>query len=460
MASRSSGQMAVADQRSMAPRLTRDGLGWRFSPADAPVTFGFSRLVERRDELTAELHVQTLGKDEPEHVLRRRVNLLGARAPADIAKDLDLATDNAGWPWRKIIEQAFASVLDAHREGEKERLLGGKRVAPPQPKHLIEGLLIENVANTWFGPGGTGKSTAAVAACVAHALEEPFAGIPTAKGVPLYLDWEDEEEAFERILWEVSRGYDLEESARVYWRRMRAPLKDDVAYVAALIDRLGATMVVIDSATRAMGSAGEHGTYESTAVAFAEAIRSLGKVTILIVDHVDGATVKEGGVAKKAYGSIHKLNFVRNAWSLTPDEEATTQTVGWSHAKVNHGPKRDAFGVRYERDPVAGGLSLVQLAGVDVAIIAGQMTLAGKIAAALTKYGVLSVKDIAEDVLGSTEKKDVEKIRVTLKRDYGKRFRSYSDGTWSMQGWRPSGPARPDFRVVNPSENEPDELPF
>jgi hypothetical protein len=278
--------------------------------------------------------------------------------------------------------------------------------------------------------------------------------------VPLYLDWEDEEEAFERILWEVSRGYGLEESARVYWRRMKAPLKDDVAYVSALIDRLGATLVVIDSATRAMGSAGEHGTYESTAVAFAEAIRSLGKVTTLIVDHVDGATVKEGGVAKKAYGSIHKLNFVRNAWSLTPDEDASIQTVGWSHAKVNHGPKREAFGVRYERDEVLGGLALIPLAGPDVAVIAGQMTLAARIASALTRHGVMSVSALAEEVLGVTEKKDVEKIRVTLKRDMGKRFRSYSDGTWSMKDWRPSTPpGRPNFRVVSGAE-EPDELPF
>lgn len=461
MASRSSGLMALPDPKTMAPSLVRDGLGWRFSPSDAPVTFGFSRLVERSAELTAELHVQTVGKEAPEHVLRRRVNLLGSRTPADLAKDLDLATDAAGWPWRKIIEQAFASVLDAYREGEKERLLGGKRVAPPQPKHLIEGLLIENVANTWFGPGGTGKSTAAVAACVAHVLEQPFAGIPVSKGVPLYLDWEDEEEAFERILWEVSRGYGMDESARVYWRRMRAPLKDDIAYVAALIDRLGATMVVIDSATRAMGAAGDHGTYESTAVAFAEAIRSLGKVTILIVDHVDGATVKEGGPAKKAYGSIHKLNFVRNAWSLTPDDEASVQTVGWTHAKVNHGPKRAAFGVRYERDPVMGGMALVQLAGTDVSVIANQMTLGGRIAAVLTRRGVLSVKDLAEEVLGATDKKDVEKIRVTLKRDYGRSFRTYSDGTWSMKDWRPSSPpARHGFHVVTPAEDEPDELPF
>jgi hypothetical protein len=219
--------------------------------------------------------------------------------------------------------------------------------------------------------------------------------------------------------------------------------------------------VVIDSATRAMGSAGEHGTYESTAVSFAEAIRALGKVTILIIDHVDGASVKEGAVAKKSYGSIHKMNFVRNAWSLTPDEEASEQTVGWTHAKVNYVAKQPPFGIRYQRDPVLGGLALVQLEAADVAPIAAAMTLASRISAVLGRLGVLTVKDIAEEVLGSSEKKDVEKIRVTLKRDLGRRFRVYSDGSWSLRNWRPVRPnSPPNIRIVNAGEGEPDELPF
>lgn len=456
--------MALAEDRA-GPRLDKDGLGWKFYPNDAPVSFGFSRLVERSAEVTAELHVESLTGERPTHVLRRRVNLLGSRTPADLAKDLDIATDGAGWPWRRIVEQAFASVLEAYREGEQERLLGGRKTAPPAPRHLIDGLLIANVANTWFGPGGTGKSTAAVAACVATKLGAQFAGLPVERGVPLYLDWEDEEEAFERILWEVSAGYGLDESAQVYWRRMRAPLKDDIAFITALIHRVGATLVVIDSATRAMGASGDHGTYESTAVAFAEAIRALGKVTTLIVDHVDSAAVKEGGVAKKAYGSIHKLNFVRNAWSLSPDDEASVQTVGWMHAKVNHGPKRPAFGIRYERDQVMGGLSLVPLEATAVAPIAANMTISQRIAAALAEYGVMSVKDIAQEVLGATDKKDTEKIRVTLTRDHGKRFRTYSDGTWSLKDWRPNAPqtrqtAAPNMRLVNAARDEDEELPW
>ena len=458
--------MALPDTRIQAPRLSKDGLGWVFLPAEAPVSFGFSRIVERSSEITAELLVQAIGgAGGPAHVLRRRVNLLGSRTPADLAKDLDLSTNGAGWPWRSIVESAFASVIEAHREGEREQLLGGKRVAPPAPRHLIDGLLIANVANTWFGPGGTGKSTAAVAACVAHVLGYPMAGRHTEQGVALYLDWEDEEEAFERILWEVSRGYELEESARVYWRRMKAPLAGDVPFVSSLIDRLGVTLLVIDSATRAMGAAGDHGTYESTAVSFAEAIRALGKVTTLIVDHVDGAAVKEGGVSKKAYGSIHKLNFVRNAWSLTPDEDAQVQTVGWTHAKVNHGPKLPQFGIQYQRDPAHGGLALHPIDAVDVKAIREGMSTVGRIVAIVGRSGPLPVDELARRITGGDGDKDINNIRAALRSDLGNRLHQYTDGTVGLSKSRTRSDApRGHLTVVPPAEpvaeEADDELPF
>lgn len=458
--------MALPERQPQPPRLIKDGLGWVFRPAEAPVTFGFSRIVERSSEITAELLVQTIGgSGGPSHVLRRRVNLLGSRTPSDLAKDLDLSTGAAGWPWRQIVESAFASVIEAHREGEREQLLGGRRIAPPPPRHLIDGLLIANVANTWFGPGGTGKSTAAVAACVAHVLGYQMAGREVEKGVALYLDWEDEEEAFERILWEVSRGYGLDESARVYWRRMKAPLASDIAFVSALIDRIGATLVVIDSATRAMGAAGEHGTYESTAVSFAEGIRALGKVTTLIVDHVDGAAVKEGGVSKKAYGSIHKLNFVRNAWSLTPDDEAGGQTVGWTHAKVNHGAKRPAFGIRYERDDVGGGLTLQPIDAVDVKSIREGMSTIGRIVAILARGETRTVADLSLEIYGGDSAQDTKKIQRALYEDLGKRLHQYTDGTVGLVQRRPRSDApRGHLTVVEPtaesSDEADDELPF
>lgn len=456
--------------RVTGPRLRRDGLGYRYEPAEAPVSMTFSRLVERREELTAELHVQTVRMPQ-EHVLRRRINLLGARAPENLAKELDQATDSAGWPWRRIVEAAFASVVESYRTGEDVKDLGGLATPPPAPSHLIDGLLIANVANTWFGPGGTGKSTAAIAACVAHKIGAPFAGREARQGEPLYLDWEDEEEAFQRILWEVGRGYDLEQSPRVKWRRMRGPLAGEVNFLTSVIDRHNITLLVIDSATRAMGSAGENGTYESTAIAFAEAIRALGKVTTLILDHVDGATVKDGGVAKKAYGSIHKLNFVRNAWSLTPDEQASVQTVGWTHAKVNHGPQLAPFGICYQRDPVLGGLQLWNVEPADVGPIRDKLPQWRQMVHVLDQHGPLTVKEIALELYGRDDDRACGQVRATFNRNHGKDMVRLPDGRLRSRTWSGAtqettlkvtdlDETRRNMRVVRVTDGAPDDLPF
>jgi hypothetical protein len=209
-----------------------------------------------------------------------------------------------------------------------------------------------------------------------------------------------------------------------------------------------------------MGAAGDHGTYESTAVAFAEAIRALGKCTTLILDHVDGQAVKDGGVSKKSYGSIHKMNFVRNAWSLTPDEQADSQTVGWTHAKVNWIEKeRVPFGVRYERDPVMGGLELVKVDGASVQVVAQTMRHADRIAALLRERGCMGVKEIAEELFSSTDRTHVETVRGTLKRNR-RLFRDYPEGTWSLLNWRPKSRPddRPSMRIMTANDDE--ELPF
>lgn len=459
--------MALPDPDIRPPTIQRDGLGFRVEPVEAPVSLTFSRIVEKTAELTAEIHVQTRIGRSPEHILRRRVNLLGTRTPADLARDLDVATDSAGWPWRKIVESAFASVVESYRQGEEVKILGGKSLAPPPPPHLIDGLVLANTSNTWFGPGGTGKSTAATAACVAHRLGKPFAGIDVSIGVPLYLDWEDEEAAFERTLWEVSRGYGLTESATVHWRRMRSTLAADLSYVAALIDRIGATFVVIDSATRAMGAAGEHGTYESTAVSFAEAIRALGAVTTLIIDHVDGQTVKDGGPARKSYGSIHKMNFVRCAWSLTLDPEASEQTVGWTNVKMNYVKTRPPFGVRYERDRVLGGLSLIALDATDVEVVARNLPQWRQLVGILDRTGPIEVKAAALEMFGRDDEKVCSQIRAIAARDGGKHITRMLDGRLRSKTWL-MRPSTPPTQIDDPKRNmqivrgdaDPDELPF
>ena len=119
--------------------------------------------------------------------------------------------------------------------------------------------------------------------------------------------------------------------------------------------------------------------------------------------------------------------------------------------------ERVPFGVRYERDPVTGGLELVPVEGANVHVVAQTMRLADRIAALLRERGVLHVKDIAEELEGSSERKSVEKMRMTLRR-HSALFRDYSDGTWSMKNWQPKRKPddRPTIRIINPADDYED----
>lgn len=445
----------------------RQGMGWVFSPPDAPVILAFDRIDEKGGDTWAEVHV-TLR--DGGHLARRRVNLLGGTSFSTFVKELASVDGGGGWPWQAILSSGCESTLEAHRAGEPVRILG-RRVEPPPPvRYLVPGLVVENGANTWFGPGGTGKSTAAATLCVSMSLGEPFLGLPVRRGVALYLDWEDEEETAEAVIWEAQRGYGVLGGGEVLWRRMSAPLRHGVAEIAALIDRHGVTLLVIDSATRAMGASGEGTSYETAAIAFAESIRALGKVTTLIIDHVDGATVKEGTVAKKAYGSIHKLNFVRNAWSLTPDLDARDrgrQIVGWTHAKVNRSAYSQPFGVLYERGDDAG-LRLLPMEAVDVQPLQDAMPQWRKLLTTLERCGPLEVKEAARELFGNDDERACKHVRALFSRDHGKHMVRLPDGRLSARyverNTATSGAQHvadePNLRVVARDDDDVEELPW
>jgi hypothetical protein len=105
------------------------------------------------------------------------------------------------------------------------------------------------------------------------------------------------------------------------------------------------------------------------------------------------------------------------------------------------------------------------MAAAEVGPLSAAMSWRDKIAAVLDAQGVLSVKQLTEEVSGQSTKSATETIRNALKRDHGKRFRTYSDGTWSLRDWRsPVIPTTrqspPVMRLVETGEADPEELPF
>lgn len=353
----------------MTDRFRREGMGFRFAPDEASLVLHYSRPADHRDETTFEVGVF---RRDGARILTRRVNLL-ANAARGSVKDLtdELATlTNGHQPvnWGLLLREANESVLASHRSGRPVEVIKGEIQRPPPPEWLCRPLLLRNKANCWLGAASTGKSTLAKAICAYYASGFRFCGFEMDQGVPLYLDWEDDREGFERTVYDVCRNLGVWPLPRMLWRDMHGyRLRDQVEMLSTVIDRERVGLVVLDAVAAAGGSPGEHMSWEGVALELEQSLGALPPVTVLGLDHVTGADhAKRGTVPQKARGAERKVEFFRNQWSLVADDEAAAlgrHVVVWTHTKINVVAKAPSFAteiVHHEAD-----MSIISLPMAD-----------------------------------------------------------------------------------------------
>lgn len=455
--------MALAEPIQPEPPFRREGLGWRFDPPGAPVVLRFSRLADHREETTAEVHV---ARRDGEHIFRRRVNLLGSRTQADLVKELRERAEGLDVDWASVVASGCESVLDAHRSGVDVETVEGEIDRPAPVRHLVKDLLIAGKANCWVASAKTGKSTLAKLLCLCHASGVPFLGRETARGVPLYLDWEDDRETYDETLYLAARGLGMPTRLpRTHYIRMAGKrLRDQVEALSRIIIERGVTLIVIDAIAAAGGPPGDHTSYETIALELEHTIGMLPPVTVLGLDHGTGEEVKSGGVPLKGRGSIRKLEFFRNQWSLVRDQEASERgqhVVGWTHTAINRGAFQPRFAVELihrEDEVVARAVGLAEARSMWPT-----MRKIDRCIAVIRNSPGLNVRDIAE---GLAEEKaptnsDVESVRITLKRerDRGTEARVYTDneGHWWPVDRAAEPPLAAPLRIVRDARNGQDD---
>lgn len=426
------------------PVLERAGLGWRYVVPEHGVAFSFDRIVERRDELTAEM-VATL--IDGSYLLRRRVNLMGSRSLVELGRDLDELTGAAGLPWRRMLEAACGSVTQAYRRGPDLERYEGVLARPPAVSWDCDRLVMANVINTWIAPGSAGKSTLAAILCVAIGAGMPFLGRETRKGIALYLDWESTDEDFQEKLHDAAAGMGLSEVPLVYRLRMRGPLKAYVHLISELIHRLGITLVVVDAVAAAGGPMAE-GNYEAVALDLESAVGFFPTVTTLLLDHVTGEDLRNGNAPVKARGSVRKTEFSRCQWTLSRDHEQSElgkHVVGFTHTKINRGRYEPQFGVEIEHGD--GWVRAREIQADAVAPLVEKMSTIQRMRQTLMRNGPMEVKELALDVLGSDDERACGHIRSNFSRDHGKTISRLPDGRLAARN-------KPTLRVVEPAKNE------
>lgn len=411
----------------------REGLAWRFEPAQAPMVFIFSRIVDHRDEITTEVHVTR----SEQHVVRRRLNLLagGRGSMSDFAKELaenyDELDDKA---WKRIVGEGAELVLEAHRNGIEVEVVEGEIEQPPPPRWLCDGLLLKDKPNCWLAAASTGKSTLAKAFCAYYASGFRFLNRETEQGIPLYLDWEDDKESFDRVVYEVCRNLGVWPLPRMLWMNMRGRrLRDQVEKIGRTIDKYRVGFLVIDAIAAAGGSPGEHSSWESVALDLEESMGQLPPVTVLGLDHVTSDEHKNGDrVPLKARGAERKVEFFRNQWSLMIDKDARERgrhLVDWTHTKINLLTQRQPFVTELVHRP--GDLSITELGIESSPSAIERLPMIKRYYLQLLRTPGLTVTELADAVRRNTSRSQVESTRSELKRAADRGLvRQEEDGKW------------------------------
>jgi hypothetical protein len=401
----------------MSNRFRREGLGFRFAPAEAPAVFVFSRPRDNRDEITFEVAV---ARPDGRPVMTRRINLLASPTRGNTKDLLDELRRKVNGPdWDALILEACESVLASHRAGRPTEVISGEMQRPPPPPWLCEGLLLKNKPNCWFGAASTGKSTLAKAICAYYAAGFRFCGRPMERGVPLYLDWEDDRDGFLRTVYDVCRNLGVWPLPRMLWRDMHGhKLRDQIEILAEVADLENVGLIVLDAIAAAGGSPGEHMSWEAVALELEQCLGQLPPVTVLGLDHVTSAEHKDAAsVPLKARGAERKVEFFRNQWTLVGDREASDDgrhLVSWTHAKINAAAKEKPFLTEIIHRDAEISIVVRDLEASEEAM--QRLTEMQRILRYLAVTPAQTAQEICEAVYGTRTETRVSAVRVQLSR--------------------------------------------
>jgi len=375
--------------------------------AEENLTIKASRLRNHSDgRLTGELLIETTAPGYSPHLHQAQFNFSSTVARDKLAKMMSAIYTEANW--NDVLEQLCVYVLKHFRRGEPvKELWSSDEIQKPQ--YLLYPIVQKGQPTIIFGDGGSGKSYFALLAAITISLpweDNPLGLIPALPGcIPLYLDWEADENTHRWRLKQIQQGCDLP-GLRIHYRECALPLPDDIERIRDLITETKAEFIIIDSLGAAAG--GDLNTAEA-ALRFISSLRQL-HVTSLIIAH----NSKDPNTnTKSIFGSVYFRNGARIVDELKSfqDPEQSHLEMALFARKANNSKFHRPLGLRLLFDEREESLSVSSCDIRTIPELAEHLTMKTRVREAL-KAGSLAFKDICESLSLSKDKLDY--LSVTL----------------------------------------------
>lgn len=336
----------------MDMRFEREGLGYAMTVPAFAAELRVPSLQRRGGEWLGEIDIACGApgiRSGDGHLHRARFNFSSSSARGTLARDLAARAQLPGLDWRELLEVFCRRVLTGQSEGEP-LVTVGNRPARIASRFALDPVLPAGKATIFYGEGGTGKSTLAVA--VGVSVQTGFEVIPGWRPIPgtvLYLDWETDADDLDDKVRAIAAGAGIGEEVELLYRPMAGPFSDQLEEIARYVTEHGVTLLVVDSLGLASGLSEGGDAADSTFRLFS-AFRLL-HVTVLGIDHVSAATLAEPARPGRPYGSVYKSNLARATFEIRRSEgETTSSTMGVYATKFNLGPRPRPMAFRVEQD--------------------------------------------------------------------------------------------------------------
>ena len=277
---------------------------------------------------------------------KKRWNLTSVSNGTSIVTALNKREPDRNWDGRLALVEQY--INDRVEVGDP--LVELAEVSDPPPtSYTVYPFLEEKASNMIGADGGSSKSIAAIALCVAYSYGvETIPGIqmPIGQKPSLYLDYESnsKRQAFRtRQIMNGVDGADLK--GQIYYKRMYSPIVDASAELYDLIKSRDIGLVVIDSGARAVGGGTNE---ESVVIPYFNAISSWDVTTLTIV-HKSKEALQRGGNSGPS-GVKQWWNQARNYWELLKDQTPgeTEIYVAFRHDKANNDARHDPMNYRID----------------------------------------------------------------------------------------------------------------